>query len=60
MGRGPLTAASLALPPARRLKEINAKCPQQLKAYYECMDYYTNKFTKCRKEQMAFEDMCPP
>ena len=26
--------------PTRRLKEVNAKCPQQLKAYYECMDYY--------------------
>lgn len=23
-----------------RLKEVNAKCPQELKAYYECMDYY--------------------
>ncbi|PRW57307.1 NADH dehydrogenase [ubiquinone] 1 alpha subcomplex subunit 8-B-like [Chlorella sorokiniana] len=41
------------------LKEVNAKCPQQLKAYYECMDYYSNTFTKCRKEQKDFEEACP-
>ena len=23
-----------------RLKDVNAKCPDQLKAYYECMDFY--------------------
>jgi hypothetical protein len=23
-----------------RLKDVNAKCPDQLKSYYECMDFY--------------------
>lgn len=29
-----------ALLPARRLKDLNQRCPGELKAYYECMDYY--------------------
>lgn len=23
-----------------RLKDLNERCPAELKAYYECMDYY--------------------
>ncbi|KAI3438308.1 hypothetical protein D9Q98_000742 [Chlorella vulgaris] len=41
------------------LKDVNAKCPDQLKAFYECMDYYSNTLTKCRKEQVDFEEACP-
>jgi NADH dehydrogenase (ubiquinone) 1 alpha subcomplex subunit 8 len=43
-----------------RLKELNGRCPDQLKSYCECMDYYSNRFTKCRKEQKDFEEACPP
>ena len=42
-----------------QLKDLNAKCPNELKAYCECMDYYSNRFTKCRKEQKAFEECAP-
>jgi hypothetical protein len=24
----------------RRLKDLNERCPGELKAFYECMDYY--------------------
>ena len=41
------------------LKDLNAACPDQLKAYCECMDYYSNRFTKCRNEQKAFEECAP-
>ncbi|KAL4539788.1 hypothetical protein Ndes2437B_g01860 [Nannochloris sp. 'desiccata'] len=41
------------------LKELNTKAPSQLKAYCECMDYYSNRFIKCRKEQAEFEEACP-
>ncbi|GAB4818748.1 hypothetical protein N2152v2_005794 [Parachlorella kessleri] len=41
------------------LKEVNSKAPEQLKAYYECMHYYSNRFTKCRKEQKEFEEAVP-
>lgn len=33
--------------------------PNLFAAYYECMDFYSNKFTKCRKEQADFEEACP-
>lgn len=39
-GLHPSNVSPHADPSCRRLKEVNAKCPQQLKAYYECMDYY--------------------
>lgn len=39
-GLHPSHVSPPADPSCRRLKEVNAKCPQQLKAYYECMDYY--------------------
>lgn len=44
---------------ARSLKELNAKAPTQLQAYCECMDYYSSRFTKCRKEQTELEEACP-
>ena len=33
--------------------------PEQLRSYCECMDYYSNRFAKCRKEQEAFEACAP-
>lgn len=42
------------------LKDLNAKAPEELKAYCECMDYYSHNFGKCRKEQKAFEEKCSP
>lgn len=41
------------------LGDLNAKCPEQLRSYCECMDYYSNRFAKCRKEQEAFEGCAP-
>ncbi|KAK9919047.1 hypothetical protein WJX75_008974 [Coccomyxa subellipsoidea] len=41
------------------LKLAQEKAPQEFKAFYECMDYYSNKFEKCRKEQKAFEAAFP-
>lgn len=41
------------------LKEAQQKAPKEFKAFYECMDYYSNKFEKCRKEQKAFEEAFP-
>ncbi|KAK9805323.1 hypothetical protein WJX73_001894 [Symbiochloris irregularis] len=38
------------------LKDLNSKYPSELRAYFECMDYYSNNFEKCRKEQKAFEE----
>lgn len=37
------------------LKDLNQKCPSELKTYYECMDYYSNNLLKCREQQKAFE-----
>lgn len=37
------------------LKDLNQRCPSELKAYYECMDYYSNNLLKCREQQKAFE-----
>lgn len=42
------------------LKDLKDKAPEELKAYYSCMDYYSNNFEKCRKEQAAFEAKVPP
>lgn len=42
------------------LKDLNARCPEQLKNFHECMDYYSNKYEKCRKEQKALEEACCP
>ncbi|KAK9822386.1 hypothetical protein WJX81_007040 [Elliptochloris bilobata] len=41
------------------LKEANSKAPEEFKKYTDCMDYYSNKFKKCRKEQAAFEEAFP-
>ncbi|KAL3135768.1 hypothetical protein ABBQ32_007331 [Trebouxia sp. C0010 RCD-2024] len=42
------------------LKDLSEKAPEELKAYCECMDYYSHNFLKCRKEQKAFEEKVPP
>lgn len=42
------------------LKDLSQKAPQELTAFCECMDYYSHNFAKCRKEQKAFEEKCPP
>jgi NADH dehydrogenase (ubiquinone) 1 alpha subcomplex subunit 8 len=42
-----------------RLKELNNKCPKAMDAYSKCMDYWTNEFELCRKEQHEFEEACP-
>lgn len=39
------------------LKDLNERCPGELKAYYECMDYYSNNFLKCREQQKTFEEV---
>ncbi len=49
-----VTACTVAV-----LTELNDKCPEQLRSYCECMDYYSNRFAKCRKEQEAFETCAP-
>jgi len=33
---GPLLEGGTAC----RMMELNSKCPEQLKAFHECMDYY--------------------
>ena len=40
------------------LGDLNSSCPEELRSYCECMDYYSNRFAKCRKEQAAFETKC--
>jgi hypothetical protein len=42
-----------------RLRELNAKCPKAMESYTKCMDYYSNEFELCRKEQREFEASCP-
>ncbi|EEH58307.1 uncharacterized protein MICPUCDRAFT_32079 [Micromonas pusilla CCMP1545] len=41
------------------LGDLKSKCPKELNAYAECMDYRSNTFDKCRREQAAFEEKCP-
>jgi len=41
------------------LKKLNAEAPDELKAYYDCLDYYSNNLLKCRRYQEAFEKKCP-
>mmetsp|Transcript_34287 Transcript_34287/g.61195 ORF Transcript_34287/g.61195 Transcript_34287/m.61195 type:complete len:102 (-) Transcript_34287:90-395(-) len=41
------------------LKKLNATAPKELKAYYECMDYYSNNLLRCREYEEAFFKMCP-
>mmetsp|Transcript_12303 Transcript_12303/g.34566 ORF Transcript_12303/g.34566 Transcript_12303/m.34566 type:complete len:103 (-) Transcript_12303:158-466(-) len=41
------------------LKKLNTEAPKELKAYYDCLDYYSNNLLKCRKYQEAFEKVCP-
>jgi hypothetical protein len=43
----------------RRLRELNTKCPKAMEAYTKCMDYYSNEFEMCRKQQQEFEATCP-
>ena len=40
------------------LGDLNSNCPEELRSYCECMDYYSNRFAKCRKEQEKFESAC--
>ena len=42
-----------------RLRELNTKCPKAMESYTKCMDYYSNEFELCRKEQQEFEASCP-
>ncbi|XP_024371981.1 NADH dehydrogenase [ubiquinone] 1 alpha subcomplex subunit 8-A [Physcomitrium patens] len=42
------------------LRELNTKCPKAMESYTKCMDYYSNEFELCRKEQREFEASCPP
>lgn len=42
------------------LKDLNQRAPEELKSYYECLDYFSNSFPKCRKEQKTFEEKAPP
>lgn len=42
-----------------RLRELNSKCPKAMESYTKCMDYYSNEFDMCRKEQQEFEASCP-
>ena len=44
---------------ARRLRDAGVKAGPQLDAYSACLDYHSNVFRKCRKEQAAFEDAYP-
>jgi NADH dehydrogenase (ubiquinone) 1 alpha subcomplex subunit 8 len=41
------------------LKEMHAAAPAELSAYCACMDYYSNRFPKCRAEQKALEEAFP-
>ncbi|XP_024385995.1 NADH dehydrogenase [ubiquinone] 1 alpha subcomplex subunit 8-A [Physcomitrium patens] len=41
------------------LVELNSKCPKAMESYTKCMDYYSNEFELCRKEQREFEASCP-
>ena len=41
------------------LKDLRGKCPETMNKYAACMDYRSNQFEKCRKEQAAFEEECP-
>lgn len=38
------------------LKDVSGKHSGELKSFYECLDYYSNNFEKCRQEQKAFEE----
>ncbi|KAL9247379.1 hypothetical protein vseg_020818 [Gypsophila vaccaria] len=41
------------------LKDLHQKCNKEMDAYSSCMYYHTNEFEMCRKEQEAFEKVCP-
>ena len=41
------------------LKDLRKRCPETMNEYAACMDYRSNQFDKCRKEQAAFEEECP-
>ena len=45
-----------------RLKDLNVRCPGELKAYYECMDYYRCSSTRLQRGtpngvQIAIDDV---
>ncbi|OUS49029.1 hypothetical protein BE221DRAFT_59342, partial [Ostreococcus tauri] len=40
------------------LKDLKSKCGDELNGYAACLDYRSNNFEKCRKEQAAFENTC--
>lgn len=37
---GSIPAATLQILLLCRLKDLNERCPAELKTFYECMDYY--------------------
>ncbi|KAK8947332.1 NADH dehydrogenase [ubiquinone] 1 alpha subcomplex subunit 8-A [Platanthera zijinensis] len=41
------------------LKSLHQTCPKEMDAYAGCLYYHTNEFEFCRKEQEAFEKVCP-
>lgn len=45
--------------PKNSLKTCQATCPDEFGSYVECLEYHSNKFEKCRKEQAAFEEKLP-
>lgn len=42
-----------------RLKEVGAQAGPELDAYAACLDYNSNAFPLCRKQQAAFEGAAP-
>eukprot|EP00898_Chlorokybus_atmophyticus_P004090 jgi/Chlat1/4682/Chrsp3S05619 len=41
------------------LQDVNSKCGASFNKYVACMDYYSNDFESCRKEERAFHKECP-
>ncbi|KAJ9154427.1 hypothetical protein P3X46_027760 [Hevea brasiliensis] len=41
------------------MKDLHQRCTKEMDAYVGCMYYHTNEFDLCRKEQQAFEKVCP-
>eukprot|EP00850_Spirogloea_muscicola_P024392 SM000739S21876 [mRNA] locus=s739:27:792:+ [translate_table: standard] len=50
--RSAVAPLGLRTPP---LKDLQGRCPAELDSYVKCMNYYTNEFEFCRKQQAAFE-----
>lgn len=58
-GSGTMTLFAEVRTANYRLRELNGKCPKAMESYTKCMDYYSNEFDMCRKEQQEFEASCP-